>query len=110
MEDGSYVPGPGMRRWLEVHPPGHPQVQHQLLPPVQHDAEELAPASHLTDTPPPEFFLDKVGCLWPGQAWVVDHDALERPPRQRRVELAANRLDLGELRQRRVQGCDRTGR
>jgi hypothetical protein len=83
-------PGPGIRVGdPEMEHPGHPEVQHQLQPLVEGAEQELAPPAHRLHGPPQQ----PVGGVEAPLG--VGPEGHHPPAGQLRLELPADRLDLG---------------
>jgi hypothetical protein len=78
--------------------PGHPQVDRQGSAAVEPDQQVFPSPLDRFDPPPAHGPLHRLRRLRPGEALVEDRGVLDPTPDQLGLELAANRLNLGQLR------------
>ncbi len=77
---------------------GHPQVHDQRLRPAEPQQQVLAAPPETLDRPARHRPAEPPGCNRPRPARVIDLEPLDPPPLDLGLELAADGLDLGELR------------
>ena len=77
---------------------GHPEMDHQVLAPVEPAEDVLAPALHRPDAPAGEGGGEARGVRESENTRLTHPGADEAPPDELQAQIASNRLDLGKLR------------
>ena len=75
--------------------PRHSEMDEEVPPALELENQILASPANSADALPFERLGDRLRRLGPGEPWVDDLDAFERPPFEARSQPRADRLHLG---------------